>query len=118
MKRRARNVLDTFHQLDEGVVVVLAHRCEAHTTVAHHHSGHTVPRRRLELIVPCRLAVVVRVDINPSRRDEQPVSSNRAVSRSVDAADRDDPVAAHREVSCDRWRTRSVDDGSTLNYEI
>src|SRR3546814_2742047 len=66
----AGDVLDALHQLDEAVVVGGPHRCEADPTVAHHHCGDALPRRRRQLVVPGGLAVVVGVDVDEAGGDE------------------------------------------------
>ncbi len=47
-------------------------RGEADAAVAHHHGGDAVGCRRFEVAVPRRLTVVVRVDVDETRGDQQP----------------------------------------------
>ena len=71
VERRAGNVLDAFHQLDQALAVLGLHRREADAAIAHHHRGDAVPARGLQTRVPGRLAVVVGVDVDEARRDQQ-----------------------------------------------
>jgi hypothetical protein len=48
MQRRAWDVFDAFHQLDETLTIVLMHWSKANTTVAHDDCGDTVPTRGSE----------------------------------------------------------------------
>ena len=70
-QRGAGDVLDALHQLDQPLVAIGRGRCEADAAVAHHHRGHPVPRRRGEVRIPRGLAVVVGVDVDPARGDQQ-----------------------------------------------
>ena len=67
------DVLDALHQLDQPLVPVGRGRGEADAAVAHHDRGDAVPRRRREPRVPRDLGVVVGVDVDPARGDQQPV---------------------------------------------
>ncbi len=49
VQRRAGDVLDTLHQLDEFLLAAGRHRREAHTAVAHDDGGDAVVRRRRHL---------------------------------------------------------------------
>ena len=80
MQRRAGDVLDALHQLDQPLVVGRAHRREADAAVAHHDRGHAMPARRCQLDVPRRLAVVVGVDVDEAGRDEGAVGVELAAA--------------------------------------
>ena len=71
MQCRARDVLDTLHQLDEPLLTAWPNRSESDTTVTDHHGGDTVAGRGVEHRIPCRLTVVVRVDVHESRSDHE-----------------------------------------------
>ena len=82
----ARDVLDPFHQADEPVMAVGGDRREADATVAHHQCGDPVRERRVELIVPGDLAVVVRVHVDPTGRDDGTVGVDLPRGPPVDSA--------------------------------
>src|ERR1700749_2810480 len=67
---RAGDVFDAFHQFDEPLAVALAHRRETHAAIAHDCGGDAMPTRRRKTLVPRRLTVVMRVDIDEAWRDE------------------------------------------------
>jgi hypothetical protein len=70
VERRTGDVLHALHQLDELAVIGVVDRCETDAAVAGDHGGDAVPRRGLQSLVPRRLAVVVRVDVDDPRDDE------------------------------------------------
>ncbi len=70
-ERTARDVLDAFHQADQKFLLARLNRRKADSAVAHHDRRNAVPARRTEVRIPGDLAVIVRVDINPSRRDDE-----------------------------------------------
>ena len=67
------NVLYAFHQVDKKAFRAGAHGRETHAAIAEHRGGHAVPRRRREVRIPQRLAIVVRVYVDPARREQQAV---------------------------------------------
>ena len=87
VERGAGDVLHALHELDEPVVVGGPHRREADAAVAGHDGGDAVPRRRDEAVVPGGLAVVVHVDVDEARGDEQAVGVELLGGAAVDAPD-------------------------------
>ena len=71
MQRGARDVLDALHQLDEEVMPIGPDGGESDATVAHDDGRDAVPARRRDLGIPRDLAVVVRVDVDPTRRERR-----------------------------------------------
>ncbi len=71
VERGARDVLDAFHQLDQALAILDLHRCKADAAIAHHRRGDAMPARGLQARVPGRLAVIVGVDVDETRRDQQ-----------------------------------------------
>ena len=113
------NVLDALHQLDEEVLLPGPHRREADAAVAHHQRRDAVPARRRQHRVPGHLAVVVRVHVDPARRDQQvPARRSRAAR-----APRRAPTAAMTPPSTatspsKRGAPGAVDDRSAANHQI
>src|SRR5262249_15616595 len=70
-ERFARNILDRVHQADEVAFFAWPNGCEADTAIAHYHGGDPIPARGGEERIPCDLAVVMRMNIDPSRRGYQ-----------------------------------------------
>ena len=70
-ERRAGDVLDALHQLDQERLLARADRREADAAVAHHERGDAVPRRRREQRIPGDLSVVVGVHVHPAGRDDR-----------------------------------------------
>ncbi len=73
----AGDVLDALHQLDEPLVVLDVDGGEADAAVADDDGRDAVPRRRHHALVPGRLPVVVRVDVDEARGDQQAVGVDR-----------------------------------------
>ena len=76
-ERIAGNVLDPFHELNQEVVLIRLHRCEPNPAVAYDHGGHAIQRRGWGMGIPAGLTIVVAVDVDPARRDQQARSVER-----------------------------------------
>ena len=98
-QRRAGDVLDALHQLDQVVLLAGPDGREAHAAVAHHDGGDAVPARRREVRVPGDLAVVVGVDVDPARGHEQALGVDLPAALAHVAADGDDAVAVDGDVA-------------------
>ena len=100
-QRDAGDVLHPLHQVDQRLVVLLADGGEAHAAIAEHDGRGAVPGGRREHGIPGGLAVIVRVHIDPARRDDPPVGLDLAPARTCLAADLDDAVAIDGDVARD-----------------
>src|SRR3954471_5245162 len=69
-----------------------------------------MPRRRRQYRVPGRLPVVMRMHIDPARRDEQPAGLDHPLSRTGLAADRHDALAVDCDIAGERRCAGAVDD--------
>jgi len=118
VERRARDVLDSFHQLDQPLPVLWQDRREADAAVAHHHGRDPVPARRSELGVPRRLTVVVGVDVDESRGDEVTVGVDLACAAAIGLPDCRDHAAGHRDIADELIGTCPVDDGAVPDDEL
>ena len=117
-QRRAGDVLDPLHQPDEPVVAVGLGGGEADAAVAHHERGDAVPRRRGELRVPGDLAVVVGVDVDPARRDQQAVSFDDSGGAALDRAHLGDAAGIHRDIGGTCRPAGPVDQRPTLDDQV
>ena len=95
-----------------------AGRGEPDAAVAHDDGGHPVPARRRDLRVPGGLAVVVGVDVDPARRDEEAVGVDDAAGRAVDLADGGDDAAVDGDVAGPGRAPRSVGDGAAPDDQV
>jgi hypothetical protein len=118
VERGAGDVLDPFHQLDEPLVAIRRDRREAHAAVAHDHGGDAVQRRRLEERVPRGLPVVVAVDVDESRRDDQARSVDDLGRLGAHRADGSDLAAVDRHIRHERRAARAVDDETPANHQL
>ena len=118
-QRRAGDVLDAFHQADEPVMAVGARRCEADAAVPGDDGRHPVPRTGGEDLVPGGLAVVVRMDVDPTGRDQRAVGVDGPVGRHpVERAHGDDLSVVHRHVSGAGRCSRAIHDGAASYHQI
>ena len=117
-QRRAGDVLDPFHHVDEGFVIGWAHGREAHTAVAQHDGRDAVGGRRLEGVVPRDLAVVVGMEIEEAGGDDRAVGVDLPAAPSVDRTDLDDGVAVDGDVAGERRGSGAVDDGAASNDDV
>ena len=117
-QRDAGNVLHPLHQIDQRLLVLLADGGEAHAAIAEHDGRGAVPGRRCQDGVPGRLAVIVRVHIDPSGRDDPAVGPDFAPARTGLAADLGDPVAIDGDVALESRRSRAVDDSAAPDDDV
>ena len=113
----ARDVLHPFHQLDQRRLLARRARSEAHAAVAHDERGDPVAERRVELIVPRRLPVVVRVHVDPARRHDGAVGVDRAVALET-AADGGDAPVVDRDVAGDAVGPGAVHDRPAPDHQL
>ena len=113
------NVLDAGHHVDEDVVVFFAARREADPAVAHHHRGDPVRRRRRQALRPDGLAVVVGVQVDEARGDQQPGGVDLALGGiAVHVSHRRDDAVAHSDVADVGLTPQPVDDGAIADEEV
>ncbi len=116
---RAGDVLDPLHQPDQPLVAVGTGRGEPDPAVAGDQRGHAVPAARGQHLVPGGLTVVVGVDVDPARGDQQPVGldgADRLLPPVV--ADAGDDAVADGDVRGAGRCPGAVDDGAPLDDEI
>ncbi len=96
-----------------------AHRRETNAAVAHDHSGDAVQRGWCKQIVPGGLAVIVGVDVDPSRRHQESGGiEDRAPGVREIRPDSSDAVALNCDVSSDGRRPGAVDDRPVSDQQI
>ena len=117
-ERGARNVLHALHHADQRMVRVRAGGREADAAIAHHHRGDAVPARRGQLAVPCRLAVIMGVDIDEAGRHQRAVRVDLAPAGPGPAAGLRDAPALDRNVAGEGFAPGSVDDRAAANDQI
>ncbi len=117
-ERGAGDVLDAFHELDELFLAPGDDRSEPDAAAPHHARGDAVERARRELLVPRDLAVVVGVDVHEPREHVRAARVERATSRAVALADRDDAPVLDGDVARERRAARAVDDGPAHDFQV
>ncbi len=117
-QRRAGDVLDALHEADEPVVAVGLGRREPDAAVAHDERRDAVPRRRGELGVPGDLAVVVGVDVDPSRGHQEAAGLDDLGGTALDRAHVGDAAGIDRDIGCTCRRAGSVDECPALDDQV
>ena len=117
-KRRAGDVLDALHQLDQELVVLGPHRREADAAVAHHRGGDAVPAGGRQQRIPGGLAVVVGVDVDEAGGDDHAGARRSRAAPSADLAHLDDAVAVDGDVADEGRFAGAVDDRPAANDQI
>ena len=118
VERGAGNVLDAFHQFDQALAILDLHRREADAAIAHHRRGDAVPARGLQMRIPGRLAIIVRMDVDEARRDQQALGVDLLVGAAGDLADGRDLAVLHRDVGFVQRRAGAVGNGAATDDEI
>ena len=118
VKRRAGNVFDAFHQLDQAVVIGGAHRGKADSAVAHHRGGHAVQAGGLHAVGPGGLAVVVGVDVDEARRDEFAAGVDLVGARAGELADRGNAAVADGDVAFAQVVAQAIGERAAANHQI
>ena len=114
----AGDVLDTGHHVHEHVVIGGPAGGEADAAVAHHRRRHTVGGRRCHAVRPDRLAVVVGMQIDEARRDEQTGCIDLPDGVVVNRADRRDDTVGDGDVAGVRVAAEAVNDGAVADDEF
>jgi hypothetical protein len=114
----AGDVLDTLHQLDEPVVVLVVDGGEADAAVADDDGGDAVPRRGDHALAPRGLAVVVGVDVDEAGRYQQPVGVDGAGGGAVDPTHLGDDAVADRDVGGAGGGAGAVEDGPAPDDQL
>ena len=117
-ERSARNILDTLHQADQPIMLVLFRGRKANAAIAHDNRGDAMPARRTHLAVPRCLAVIMGMDVDKPRRDDFARSINLFATRSADLAHSGNDAAIHRDIGDKARRARAINDRSTTNDQI
>ena len=77
-----------------------------------------MPGCRGEDRVPCRLAIIVGVDVDPAGSDEEAVRVDLAFARRRLAADLRDAIAVKRDVARELGRAGAVEDRPAANDDV
>ena len=112
------DVLDALHEGDQPVVRVGPYRREAHAAVAHHRRGDTVPAARRDTRVPRGLPVVVGVDVDEARRDEQAGGVDLLAPPPGHRADGGDHRPVDRNVRRHRLAAEAVGHLAAADHEV
>ena len=117
-QHRVRDFLDPFHQVHQGLAMMLLHRRETDAAIAEHHGGHAMPARGRQQRIPHRLAVVMRMHVDPAGRHHQPIGIDLAPGRSLLAADRGDLAVGNGNVAAKGSPAGAIHDRSATNNDV
>ena len=116
-QRLDRDPLDPGHHPHQVVGVLGAGRREGEATVAAEHRGDPVVRRRARRRVPRKLRVVVRVQVDEPRSQDETVGVDRALRRLAVGVE-DDAAVTNTDVGTTAGGTGAVDDVGTADQDV
>jgi hypothetical protein len=114
----AGNVLDAFHQVDQVGRLARPHRCEAYAAIAEHRGGDAVPRGRRDERIPGGLAVIVGMDVDEARRDDQSGRVDSALRQTELRTNGGNPSVLHGHIGYFAGCAGSVDHGAVSDNEV
>src|SRR5205085_11306025 len=91
---------------------------KADAAIAHHGGGDAVPGRRLQPLVPGRLAVVMGMDVDEAGRDEVPAGVDLLRAATLDLADSCDAAVPDGDVRLTGGRAGAIRQGAAADDEI
>ena len=112
------HAFDPRHHAHHVVGALVVEGCDREAAVAAEHGGDTVQRRRARGRVPEQLGVIVGVDVDEPRRDDQPGHVDAPGGRLVGRADGDDAAVADSHVAPAGRRAGPVDDVSAHEQQV
>src|SRR5271167_1712481 len=74
MQYSTGNIFNTFHQFDKLLAIAGSYWREPDAAISHHHRGHSVPAGRRQPGIPYRLGIIVRMNVDETRRNEKSTS--------------------------------------------
>ena len=113
-----RQVLDAAEGGEHRLAVLGLQWRQGEPAVARQNRGDTVPHRGRAELVPERLRVVVRVQIDDPRRDEEPIGIDGRGRRAPDLPDLHDRPVLDRHVGPIARKSRPVDDHPVPDHEV
>ena len=111
----ARDVLHALHQAHQHVALGGPARRKADAAVAHDGGRDAMRRRRRDPTAPGRRAVIVRVNVDEARRDEQALGIDLLIGTAGDLAHRHDAAVLDRDVGLARLAAGAVDHRAAAN---
>ena len=118
MQRGTRNIFNALHQLDETVVVGGAHGRKADAAIAHDGCRDAMPARRLQPRVPCRLTIIMGVNIDKARRDETAFGVDFFGACARNLADSNNETVADGDIGLAQRGAQAVGQGAAAYDEI
>src|SRR5262245_63427764 len=98
--------------------MMLLHRRKAHAAISKNNGRHTMPARGSQQRIPHRLPVVVRMQVNPARCNQQTSGVDVAPGGSLLASDRSDHASCDCNVPAKSSLAGAIDDGPSPNDDV
>ncbi len=118
LQDREGQILHAFHQPDQPILILHPTRREAHPAIAGNHRGDTVPRRRLQPLVPGRLPVIMGVHIDETGGDKQAFGVNFLGAAPIDLANGGNAAILDRDIAFEPGAAAPVDNVALADDEI
>ena len=117
-QRGPGNVFHAFHQADQPFVLVGTRRSETDTAIAHDDGRYAVPARRGHFLVPGRLSVVMRVNVDEAGGDQVTLRIDFLGGVAADVAHLGDEPVLHGEIPGKAVLSGTIDNGPVANDQI
>src|ERR1700735_3160768 len=99
-------------------MIGVANRCEPNAAIAEQNSADPMPGRRLEFLIPHRLTIIMRMDVDPTGRHQQPICLNLSLSWADLAANLGDLAVFQCDVPGVAGCTGAIDDRAASDHCI
>ena len=117
-QRGAGNVLDAFHQADEPFMLVALGGCETDAAIAHDDRRHAMPARRRHFLVPGRLAIVMRMDVDKAGCDQMTARIDLLGGIATDFSNLGNEPVLDGDIAGKPVLSGSIDDGPVADDQI
>src|SRR6185369_6783153 len=118
LERGERHALDVLERPQDQLAMRRPRRRDAEAAVADHDRGDAVPRGDREHAVPEDLRVVVRVDVDEARRDDESARVERARGGTAEPPDLGDATGSDADVALAARGARAVDQGAAADRQV
>lgn len=115
---RVGNILDSLHQVNQPVSVLGLAGGEAHAAISHHDRGHPVPGGGLHPVVPCRLTVIMGMNVDEAGRHDQAAGVDPLPGLAGYLSDLHDLAVSDANVGHETIRAGAIHDRSATDDQI
>ena len=118
IKDDAGDFLDSFHQLDQRLLMLGQHGGKTNAAIAANRGGHAMREAGVEPVVPQKLAVIMGVDVDKAGGDNRASGVDHFARIARNGADLDDQAVLDRDVRRIASCTRAIDNRAAADNQI